>query len=405
VSRSDGKLFHCGHLFGKGKVGDEGVTIGFSSAAKIWSNKHLQIPQLIAWCKELARRFTIEGPLPKCEGLDNLPVGQKLTAIPDGIVVAMWPDCVFDHHVTLRYTPSKGGAREIPITEAELVLDRSACDGKQIRFQVECEDFGFPVSFRLDTHRFFECPDAARDVPRVLLKSEDHDLLVYLNNNPITFLTASYAIIRGDEVVQFSTADLQPLDGKCLVVRDWALNRVDICCEFEARKKKPRKNHVSIHADLWKLLDSDKYVAVLYDHRVNEAADFITVGDEGGQVVVGLYHCKASGDKDAGDRVDDLYEICGQGVKCLIWIENEPDLLEHIRRRAASGSQFVRGSFKAVRAAFEKGSKVGMSYEVWLIQPGITKKDLSKKSGEVMAATRDYLVRSGVKNVFFVTSN
>ena len=47
VSRTDGKLFHCGHLFGKGKQNDASVTIGFSSASKIWSNQNLQIPKLI----------------------------------------------------------------------------------------------------------------------------------------------------------------------------------------------------------------------------------------------------------------------------------------------------------------------------------------------------------------------
>lgn len=404
VSRSDGKLFHCGHLFGKGKVADESVTIGFSSASKIWSNQNLQIPQLITWCKELSRRFAIEGPLPKCEGLDNLPVGQKLKSIPEGLVVALWPECVYDHHYSLRYQTHKGTAKEIPITEAELALVRKDCTDKQIVFNLEAEGFSFPVRFRLDGDQFFESVEANRAAPQVLVKAQEHDLLIFLNNNPVTFLTATYSIVRGDEYVHFSTSDLQPLDDKCLAVRDWAANSVDICCEFEGKKKRPRKGHVSIHADLWSLLDDDKYLAVLYDHRVNEAADFITLTEDVDRIVVGLYHCKASGDDKPGDRVEDLYEVCGQAVKCLIWVENEPDLLDHIRRRAASGSQFVRGNFKAVKAAFEKGSKSGMVYEVWLVQPGITKKGLSKKAGEILAASRDYLLRSGVSNVYVMVS-
>jgi len=404
VSRSDGKLFHCGHLFGKGKVADESVTIGFSSASKIWSNQNLQIPQLIGWCKELSRRFAIEGPLPKCEGLDNLPVGQKLKSIPEGLVVALWPECVYDRHFNLRYRTAKGTAKEIPITEAELTLVRTNCNDKEILFNVDAEDLSFPVRFSLDGHQFFESVEANRDSPQVVVKAQEHDLLVFLNNNPVTFLTATYSIVRGDEFVQFSSSDLQPLDDKCLVVREWARNNVDICCEFEGKKKRPRKGHISIHADLWSLLDDEKYLAVLYDHRVNEAADFITLAEDGDRIVVGLYHCKASGEDKAGDRVDDLYEVCGQGVKCLIWIENEPDLLEHIRRRAASGSQFVRGNFKTVKAAFEKGAKGGMVYEVWLVQPGVTKKGLSKKAGEVLAASRDYLIRSGVSSMYVMSS-
>lgn len=406
VSRSDGKLFHCGHLFGKGTIGlDESVTIGFSSASKIWSNGYLQIPKLITWCKELSRRFAIEGPLPKVEGLENLPVGQKLKSIPEGIVVALWPDCVYDHHVTLRFKTARGISKEVSITEAELLLVRSLCNSNQIQFEVTLDDFTFPVCFKLKAQKFFECPDRDLPIPDVVVKSDVHSLLVYLNNNPVTFLTATYSIIRGDEVVQFSTADLQPLDDSCLQARDWIANAVDICCEFESKKKKPRKGLVSIHTDLWKQLDNDRYLAVLYDHRVNEAADFITFAEVNERIIIGLYHCKSSGDVAPGDRVDDLYELCGQGVKCLIWIENEPDLLNHIRHRAASGSQFVRGNFKAVRAAFERGAKLGIEYEVWLVQPGIAKAKLSKKLGEVLAATRDYLLRSGIQRFFVTTSH
>lgn len=88
----------------------------------------------------------------------------------------------------------------------------------------------------------------------------------------------------------------------------------------------------------------------------------------------------------------------------MIWVENEPDLLEHIRQRAASGSEFVRGTFKSVKAAFERGAKGGFVYHVCLVQPGITKKGLTKKAGEVLAATRDYLLKSGVREFSVMAS-
>lgn len=404
VSPADGKLFHCGHLFGKGRISDESITIGFSSASKIWSNSNLQIPQLIRWCKELARRFGIDGPLPRVDGLAHLPVGERLAAIPDGVVVALWPDSVYDHHVVIRFRSPKNGVLERPVTEAELTLDHALCNPSQIQFSLLIEDYAFPVRFGLDTEKFFECASPGHDEPEVVAKGERHKLLAYLNNNPVTFLTASYSIVRGDEVIQFSTSDLQPLDSQCLHIHDWDGNGVDIRCEFASRKKRPRSKMISIHEYLWKHLNVDKYSVVIYDHRVGEAADFITFGEDGGRVIIGLHHCKASAEESAGDRVEDLYEVCGQGVKCLTWIENEPDLLEHIRRRAATGSQFVRGNFKTVKALLEKGTKNGVAYEVWLVQPGITKGKLSKKAGELLAATRDYILGSGVRDFYVMTS-
>ena len=48
INRSDGRLYHRGHFFGRA-TDDEGelVTIGLSSASKIWSNKASQLPELI----------------------------------------------------------------------------------------------------------------------------------------------------------------------------------------------------------------------------------------------------------------------------------------------------------------------------------------------------------------------
>jgi hypothetical protein len=131
---------------------------------------------------------------------------------------------------------------------------------------------------------------------------------------------------------------------------------------------------------------------------VCEAADFITLSREAERVVIGLYHCKASGEAVPGDRVDDLYEVCGQCIKCLAWVQNEPDLLQHIYKRTLGASRFVRGDYKMVKAQFEHGQKRGFSYRIVLVQPGITKAGLSKKMGEILAATRDYLVRSGVRD-------
>jgi superfamily II DNA or RNA helicase len=54
---SDARLFHRGHCFGSANDREDRVTIGLSSASKVWSNRSSQLPELIAWCHELARRI------------------------------------------------------------------------------------------------------------------------------------------------------------------------------------------------------------------------------------------------------------------------------------------------------------------------------------------------------------
>lgn len=403
VSKSDGRLYHRGHVFGTGKVKDAKVTIGYSSASKVWSNQNLQIPQLAGWCRELARRFGIEGPLPCQAGLDFLPVGEPLTSIPPGIIVAEWPTAMFRHHVDLLYADGTGKKYRCPATEVELVLDRPNTDGSQVVFRLVHEALDYPVRFRLDSQQFFEPLDPASAQPTVIRKAEHHSLLVFLNNHPVTFLCSDYSLVRGSEHVRYGKADFQPLDAAAIRAFEWDKHNVDITREF-AKPGAPPAARLTVHEFLWNHLDRVDLEAVVYDHRVGEAADFITFGREGDRVVIGLYHCKGSGGPEPGDRVDDLYEVCGQGIKCLIWVENEPDLLRHVYKRTASDSRFVRGSYKVVKSEIEHGLKHGFVYQVYLVQPGITKSGLSQKSGEVLAATRDYLVRSGVRDFFVFAS-
>jgi hypothetical protein len=58
------------------------------------------------------------------------------------------------------------------------------------------------------------------------------------------------------------------------------------------------------------------------------------------------------------------------------------------------GMPYFRDSYPLVRHI----------YRVFLVQPGVTKAGLSAKSGEVLAATHDYLTKSGVRDVFVIGS-
>lgn len=121
-------------------------------------------------------------------------------------------------------------------------------------------------------------------------------------------------------------------------------------------------------------------------------------------MVISFYHCKGSGKPKPGDRVDDLYEVCGQGIKGLAFVEKEAELLRHLKNRTESGSPFIRGDLNTVKGEFDHGKIHGFVYQVFLVQPGVTKGALSVKCGEIMAATHNYLTKSGVRGVFVLGS-
>lgn len=398
VTRTDGRTYHRGHLFGKGKQNGRPVTLGYSSASKIWSNQNLQIPHLIRWCRDLASRLSTDKPSPAHPGLDYLPVGEPIKAIPEGILLAQWPDAVFDYHVDFSYTDDGGESKRCPITETELVLDRPNTNCNQISFAVAHDDYAYNVAFRLDGNEYYKAVEPSSPEPFVVLKGEEVPLLTYLNGMPGSFLCADYSTVCGDEQTRYTALKLDPYDPNGIEVINWDNEGVNITLEFTKAGKRPGKK-LSIHSYLWKYLNTDRHTVVVYDHRVNEAADFIALSRDGDRVLIALYHCKGSAESYAGDRVEDLYEVCGQGIKCLAFIEKEQRLLEHLKRRTDSGSKFVRGDFSALKKEFDHGRQNGFAYRVCLVQPGVTKAGLSAKCGELLAATHDYLTKSGVFQV------
>lgn len=402
VTRSDGRTYHRGHLFGKGTVDGRAVTLGYSSASKIWSNRNLQIPHLVAWCRGLAARLASDRPAPTHPGLDFLPIGEAIKEIPDGVLLVQWPSEVFAHHTDIAYVAGSGEVRRVPVTETELVIDRRETGADRVSFAVAHEGFTYGVVFRLDGDQFFGPADPLPPEPVVFLKGDEVGLLTFLNNYPATLLCADYSSVAGDEQIRYAALKLDPFDPACVEAVDWAGAGVDITLEFAAQgKASPAR---SIHDFLWARLDSDEYAVVVYDHRVGEAADFVAFSRDGGRVLVSLFHCKGSGGPKPGDRADDLYEVCGQAIKGLGFVEKEPLLLRHLTRRTDSGSRFVRGDPAALKAEFDHGRTAGFLYRVCLVQPGITRAGLTPKSGEMLAATADYLTKSGVRDVIVMGS-
>ncbi len=57
IQPSDARLYHRGHSFGSAEENGREITIGISSSSKVWSNKSSQIPELIQWCRSIAKKI------------------------------------------------------------------------------------------------------------------------------------------------------------------------------------------------------------------------------------------------------------------------------------------------------------------------------------------------------------
>src|SRR5205085_775987 len=78
ICRSDSRAYRRGHWFGSGVQNGRDVTIGLSSASKVWSNTVSRIPQLVAWCDSLAQKIAGDADPATMSGLDLLPTAEEV---------------------------------------------------------------------------------------------------------------------------------------------------------------------------------------------------------------------------------------------------------------------------------------------------------------------------------------
>jgi hypothetical protein len=155
------------------------------------------------------------------------------------------------------------------------------------------------------------------------------------------------------------------------------------------------------------LLNRD-YDMIFDDDARGEAADVVAIslipdGAAPAGIEVEFYHCKYSGGAAPGHRVDDLYEVCGQAQKSIAWIsshEKSTDLFTHLLRREArrqdtgGGSRFERGDSELLSMIREVSRLCPVSLKIFVVQPGLSKAQVSREQLELLSVTETYLMET-----------
>lgn len=393
LDRTDGLLYHRGHVYGKAGYGDEGVTIGYSSASKVWSHKYSQIPDLLRWCGELAGKIESDRQVTTQSGLDFLTVGREVSELPEGLLGVEWDVSAYTGPISVAYEDEDGRPSTCELLDLDLQVDRENCGEETIRILVVGEGLNWSANFSLRSNVFFE--PASEDQPEVLLTKgrEQIALIDYLNSRPLNFHfsdSTHLSLLRGNELLTYDASRMERFDPERISPIRWAEEGVEITAEFPS-KKRNLGGMLTIHEFLERHLDDLEMPILIYDHRTGEIADFVAFIESPSEVRVCFYHCKGSGGPEPGDRVDDVYEVCGQVLKSIVWFKSPDELLEKLRKRLRGGSRFVTGELPVLVAILERAKRKNVRYEVVLVQPGISKSGLSEKQANVLAAASDFL--------------
>ena len=390
IQETDGRLYDRGHCFGKALDAGNEITIGVSSASKVWSNTSDQIPELLNWCNRLAAKIATNRATVTGSKLDLLSAGEELAEVPAGVVAMTWDKRVYYDPPPVFYQDHNGEVvyRNLLDFSLEIIESRQGF----ALFAVSNADVRWCGQFSLGAGDLFE--PASDDEPELYVHraNEDISLQEYLNEELPSFFCSDLSSIEGASRFPAQVA-LEVFRDELVETVDWAAAGVDI-----EREKPCAGQGRSIFEWLRDRLMTTNAEVIFCDDGAGEIADFITLDETDAGSRVKMYHCKASGAAQAGNRVDDLYEVCGQSVKSSVWIRTD-QLLSRLKHRSTlpSVTGFIRGDEDAAARILAVQARQQTQFEIHIVQPSVLCQGRTENISNLLAATRDYLLNGGIE--------
>jgi superfamily II DNA or RNA helicase len=389
IQDSDGRLFDRGHCFGKAVEDGSEITIGVSTASKVWSNTYDRIPELLDWCNNLARKIASRRIAVTGSRLDLLSPGEELIHVPAGVIAMTWVSDVYRDPPPVLYHRADGTVAEKNLLDFDLEIVDSREGG--VIFAIRNDEIEWRGEFSLEGINLFQ--PALEDGPDMVVHRGNEDVWMedYLNEELPSFYTSDLSAIEGTSIFRLP-AELEIFGNDSFETIDWAAAGVDIT------KEKPSGNgRRSIFE--WteeRLIGSDAAV-VFCDDGSGEMSDFISLEETAAGPRVKMFHCKASGGPQPGNRVDDLYDVCGQAVKSSVWLR--PDqLLARLRHRATLNvvTGYVKGDEESANRILSQQARQQVQFDMYIVQPGVLKEGRTAALSNLLAGAQYYLAQGGI---------
>ena len=402
IDRRDADNFHRGHLFGKGVENGSNVTIGLSSSSKVWSQRNGNLFNFVRWSKAIAQKIN--------EGLDgrtntpvdDLPTSIDLDVLPNKSVVSVnWHESAYKNFTKVIY---ENGAvsQSLELTDIQLIFNYDNSDDDHYRIQLLCDHFSLPIFFSFNYDIFFMSENEALSNQITVYKADTEKglrVIDYINSYPLIFYYEDFSLLYNgyqylDAPRELPQFPVEYLDDSVA----WNTNNVDIDNECTG----PR----SIHDYFKRRLAESGLPFAYYDHGSGEISDFITAELTTDDILIKLYHCKGSSSPNPGNRVNDVYEVIGQGIKCLNYT-NYSRLIQKLerRQRGKTLTGYCSDNVSLLQQLISNNRGMKVSFQITLVQPGITKMGVEARILSLLAAANSSIVSTNnCKNISVICS-
>lgn len=376
------------NLFGRGYKDGERVTIGCCLKGRIWSYKAAEsIPEWVEWCKSIGVNLLNES-LTEEQALKGVLRPEAVTARPQLVPLAFdWNARTYQRCESLCI---RMGAEDVPFYEAEMRIIEHLNHG-DIKFAIETPTGSteYKAKFNADGVEFIA---VNREVYVVTSRGNSINLISFFKKEPPAILFEQDTFIEDNMLFVVHGDAVGPYSRDQIEAWNWA----GVNLSKESQRDTKRADSIQRHV-IDKLCSDPSWELIFDDDSSGEAADIIAVKRDGALLYVNLYHCKFAHDGSVGARVGDLYEVCGQAQKSIRWREKVDRLFQHLKLREASRikesrpSRIEKGDERMLFELLNNAHLLKPIYEVFIVQPGMSKTDATNEQLRLLGATELYL--------------
>jgi superfamily II DNA or RNA helicase len=392
------------NLFGNGFENGGRTTLGCSYKGRIWSFKTTNLLQLTNWCEAVGGKLEDKTLNPE-DVLNGTLVPVLVTELPEGMPIGIeWPDMFYQEPEQIFSFQISG--HTIYLHDAEITLVDPSPRGRivfsigSLEFSAQCE----LTLYKTDGNPDFAIKQLHGGQDSIKIRSKEFALTEFLEEHLPTIWYADGSSLCGIEHVKLRH---EPAPFPKDRIETWDWDGTDICVESQGHQRNSSSIQYRVIRELEK---RDDLVVIFDDDDKGESADVVAICESEDHVIVEFWHCKYATDSQPGARIGELYELCGQAQKSIRWIEKQKDLFSHLMRReprvrqGVEVTRFERGAKEDLLRIREKSEMQRVLLKIVLVQPGISKEQVSRAQLELMAVTENYLMETFAIPLRVVTS-
>jgi hypothetical protein len=377
------------NISGGGYREGEHVSISASIKGRIWSHSTAaSLKHWCDWCDSIGEKL-LDDTISIDNVIGQFILPQSLAERPEGVLLAAeWPwqlHTVGSDLVKLSYD---GTTHDAVFTD--LVPDVTATSGP-FRFSVKTLAWDVAYEAVVDNGQLRYTCSGPEEVIVVRPKSE-RPLSDWLNANGVIFILDEDRIIEGDLIYR-PTWDRPPFGRERLNGIDWTGTTITVESQTEAKLP----NSIQYRA-IAELTSEAAWDVVIDDDGSGEMADIVALRVDQSELTIRLVHCKYSHGASPGARVADLYEVCGQAQKSIMWRRSDlrpffRTLEDRARRKfARTGvSPFEVGDIRKLYEIQDRSLVLRRRMEMVIVQPGLSASQATTQQLDLLASTEAYL--------------